>query len=108
MFWNVDTACKKSEWIWRTEVMYRRDPETAPALNATDELVRLIEYSGERVERGQAMVAMQLYKLAARLRDGRVTYETALARFEALRPAESEEGEYNEGAALDGLKRMTT
>jgi hypothetical protein len=68
--------------------------------------VRLIEYSGERVEREQAMVAMELYKLAERLRDGRVTYETALARFEALRPAESEEGEYNEGAALDGLKRL--
>ena len=102
------SADAPAKWIWRTEVMYRRDPETAPALNATDELVRLIEYSGERVEREQAMVAMELYKLAARLRDGRVTYETALARFEALRPAESEEGEYNEGAALDGLKRLTT
>ena len=37
-----------------------------------------------------------------------VQYRVAVARFEALRPAESEEGEYNEGAALDGLKRMTT
>ena len=43
--------------------------------------------AGIELSRGNATALKKCYhKLAARLRDGRVTYETALARFEALRP----------------------
>jgi len=98
------SAKAPSKWIWRTEVMYRRDPESAPHLDSTEELTRLIERSAERIERNEPMAAMNLYQLGQRLRDGRLSYATAMSRFEAMRPASSDEGEYDEAKALQGLR----
>ena len=45
-----------------------------------------IERTAERLERSNAMLSMQLYKLAMRLADGRVSVEEARVRYDALRP----------------------
>ena len=74
------------KWIWRTEVMYRREPESAPMLCPAAELARRIERDAERIEREEAMEAMKLYQLAQRLRDGRLGVEAARARYEAMQP----------------------
>mmetsp|Transcript_31863 Transcript_31863/g.83306 ORF Transcript_31863/g.83306 Transcript_31863/m.83306 type:complete len:335 (+) Transcript_31863:68-1072(+) len=92
------------KWIWRTEVMFMRDPATARKLNPKDELARLIERSAERIERSEPMAAVQLYQLGQRLRDGRISHKGALARYELLRPDSSGEGEYSESDVLETLK----
>lgn len=74
------------KWIFRTEVMYERDYESAPMLAPETETARRIERSAERVEREEPMRAMQLYRVAQRLRDGRMSVEAARHRAEELLP----------------------
>ena len=40
------------KWIWRTEIMYRRDPESAPVLDPADVLARQITRTANRHRRG--------------------------------------------------------
>ena len=80
------------KWIFRTEVMYRRDPATAPQFEPEVALRRRIEKTAERCERDAPMRAMQLYQLGQKLRDGRVSIEAATARYEARREEPHETG----------------
>lgn len=84
------------KWIWRTEVMYKRDEATAPTSDPTMELVRSIERAAEKIERDDAMRSMQLYQLAQRLRDGRTSAEAAQVRFDSLKPDHSDGDEKDE------------
>ena len=72
------------KWIFRTEVMYRRDEASISSAirNLTEAEVeaRRLDGEAERIERTEPMQGMELYKLALRLRDGRITAETAQAR----------------------------
>lgn len=80
------------KWIWRSEVMYRRDPASTPQLDRGKELARAIVRAAEKIERTDAMQSMRIYKLAQRLRDGRIEVDAAAAQLEALRPADDSSG----------------
>ena len=78
------------KWIWRTEVLFERDPASAPASDPITDLVCEIERAAERIEREDAMRSMQIYQLAQRLKDGRVSVHAARSRLAALKPDEYE------------------
>jgi hypothetical protein len=80
------------KWIWRSEVMYRRDPASAPQLDRGAELARAIDRVAEKMERTDAMQSMRMFKLSQRLRDGRISVDAAATQFEALRPAGRRDG----------------
>lgn len=80
------------KWIFRTEVLYERTPESAPMVAPETETARRIERSAERVERDDPMRAMQLYQVAQRLRDGRTSVDSARRRAHALLPDEEGHG----------------
>ena len=79
------------KWIWRTEVVYQRDPSSCPQIDRATELARIIDRAAEKIERVDAMASMQIYQLSQRLRSGRISVEMAEARFEALRLAREDE-----------------
>ena len=73
------------KWIFRTEVVYRRDPASAPVIDPETAFARRCEKAAESYERAEPMRAMELYQLAQRLRDGRMSLAAATVKFEALR-----------------------
>merc|ERR1719231_826312 len=90
-----------AKWIWRTEVMFRRVAPasgSAPAALAPEAgLARRMERDAERIERVDAMHSMELYRLASRLRDGRVSADAALERYRALRREHSDSDSEGDG-----------
>ena len=73
------------------QVMFERDPASRPPLDPTAELVRRIENAAEKVERTDPMHSMRLYKLAQRLRDGRVSHDAARTAFAEMNQAKDGE-----------------
>ena len=79
------------KWIYRTEVIYTREPSSVPAIRTEAALAREIERAAERIERSDPTRSVRLYQLAQRLNDGRMDEATARRRLDELRPREREE-----------------
>mmetsp|Transcript_13626 Transcript_13626/g.33056 ORF Transcript_13626/g.33056 Transcript_13626/m.33056 type:complete len:377 (-) Transcript_13626:147-1277(-) len=60
------------KWLFRTEVMYRRDPASAPPSSAAEDEARALELEAEDIECHDPMRAVDLYRRADRLRKGLV------------------------------------
>ena len=78
------------------EVVFERDPATAPPPDPLSELAHKMDRAAERIELDDAMRSMELYRLAQRLTDERVSTgqrdgehrRGEGARFAALKPEE--------------------
>ena len=69
------------KWIFRFDILYSKEggPPDEKAMS-----VRRMEVEAERIEREEPMVSMELYRLADRLKEGRVELSAAQARAAAL------------------------
>uniref|UniRef100_A0A7S2MDY2 Fe2OG dioxygenase domain-containing protein n=1 Tax=Haptolina brevifila TaxID=156173 RepID=A0A7S2MDY2_9EUKA len=65
------------KWLFRTEVMYKRDPQELEAISPEDAEARRLDVLAESVERADAMAACELNKLSLKLCERRITVEAA-------------------------------
>jgi len=68
------------KWLFRSEVMYRREARDVDALATEDVEARRLDVLAESIERSNAMAAMELNKLSDKLRGRRISAQTAAQR----------------------------